>query len=321
MTRVAVIGGGRSSEHEVSLASAAAVADGLEQAAYDVLRLTITRDGAWLADTPLSLAAAVAAVQECDVVFPAVHGPHGEDGTLAALCEVAMVPYVGCGVGAGAIGMHKWATQLVAESVGVATARGRLLTDDGPIPWTGPCVVKPLRAGSSHGVTLVERPGDLGAAVKAAFHCDTTVLVEQFVVGREIDLGVLEAPDGTWTVLPPLEIGRLGIFDATTKYDGSADFRVPAALADADRHALNDAALQVVDALGCRGLARVDFFLTEAGPILNEVNTMPGLTPHSQLPRMASAAGLDYPDLLDLLVTTAVASRQRGRVPAVAAQC
>jgi len=96
-------------------------------------------------------------------------------------------------------------------------------------------------------------------------------------------------------VLPPMEIGRLAIFDATTKYDGSADFRVPAALADADRHALNDAALQVVDALGCRSLARVDFFLTEAGPILNEVNTMPGLTPHSQLPRMASRPGSTTP--------------------------
>ena len=346
MTRVAVIGGGRSSEHEVSLASAAAVADGLKRAAYEVVPLTVTRDGAWLAGVPISLTDAVATIQDCDVVFPALHGPHGEDGTLAALCEVALVPYVGCGVGAGAIGMHKWATQLVAESVGVVTARGRRLTvvaaapigspnagpgtgpevgalrnGPRPGPWTGPCVVKPLRAGSSHGVTLVTHESDLASAVAAASRCDSVVLVEPFVIGREIDLGVIEQPDGTWTVLPPLEIGRTGIFDSMTKYDGSADFQVPAVVTCDEADALTDAALRIVDALGCRGLARVDFFLTPAGPVLNEVNTMPGLTPHSQLPRMAAAAGLAYPQLLDCLVTTALARRQRGPAAAVATRC
>jgi D-alanine-D-alanine ligase len=304
-TRVAVVGGGRSCEHDVSLASAAAIADVLDPARYRVLRLTIDRDGDWVG---LGLAGAVEALRRCDVVVPALHGPHGEDGTLAALCELAGVPYVGSGVRAGALAMDKWATKLVAGAVGVSTAPGTLLTPAGAASyeWTHPVVVKPVAAGSSHGVTLVDHGAALPPALAAAFALDGRVLVEDVVLGREVDLAVLGRPDGFRVVAPALEVVADGIFDLAAKYDGSADFRVPAPLGDVERKALENAAVAVYDALGCAGVARVDFFLTDEGPVLNEVNTMPGFTQHSQVPRMFAAAGTSYGRLVDLLVQDAL---------------
>lgn len=296
--RVAVIGGGASCEHDVSLASAAGVADALAER-HDVVRLTIGRDGSWEGGLP----AAIASIQSCDVAFPVLHGPRGEDGTLAALCELAGVPYVGSGVRAGALAMDKWATKLVAEAVGVPTAAGVLLTPStaGSYRFTHPVVVKPVAAGSSHGVTLVRSADALAPALEAALALDDRVLVEELLVGREVDVAVLRTRDGL-VVSPALEIVVDGLFDHDAKYGGSADFRVPAALTDVDRKALEDAAVAVYDALGCAGVARVDFFLTATGPVLNEVNTMPGFTEHSQVPRMFAAAGTSYADLVDLLV-------------------
>lgn len=309
-TRVAVIGGGASCEHDVSLASAASIADALDPASYDVVRLTIDRRGTWLdpGGRPVGLTGAACLLRGCDVVVPAVHGPHGEDGTLAALCDLAGLPHVGSGVRAGALAMDKWATKLVAQAVGVATAPGVLLTR-ATAPghrWTHPVVVKPVAAGSSHGVSLVPDADGLLDALDRALAVDDRVLVEDVVVGREVDVAVLGRPDGSRQVAPMLEIVGDGVFDLATKYDGSADFRVPAALDDPDRKALHDAAVAVYDALGCAGVARVDFFLTDDGPVLNEVNTMPGFTEQSQVPRMFAAAGLPYPDLLDLLVRDAL---------------
>jgi len=310
--RVAVVGGGQNCEHDVSLASAAAVADALDPAAYDVVRLTIGRDGQWIDGygAPVGLAGAIEIIQDCDVVLPIVHGPLGEDGTLAALCELAGVPYVGSGVRAGALAMDKWATKLVAEAVGVATAPGRLVTRGSTVPWGGPVVVKPVSAGSSYGVTLVHTLEELAPALDAAFALDDRVLVEELVVGREIDVAVLTLPDGERVVGPALEIVCPELFDTTMKYDGSADFRLPADLDDVQRKELEHAALAVYDALGCGGVARVDFFLTDNGPVLNEVNTMPGMTEQSQVPKMFAAVGLPYPALLDLLVRGALAGAQ-----------
>ncbi|MBL7498920.1 D-alanine--D-alanine ligase [Frankia sp. CNm7] len=315
-SRIAVIGGGTSCEHEVSLASAAAVTEALTGAGYAVEPLTIDRDGRWLghAGHLVGLAGAVRVLGSCVAAVPMLHGPGGEDGTLAALCELAGVPYVGSRVRAGAMAMDKWATKLVAEAVGVRTAPGTLVTraraaaglPTGPLP----AVVKPVSAGSSYGVSLVHDAQRLAAAVEAAFALDDRVLVEEVVHGREIDLAVLGRPDGTRTVAPPLEIvtGRAGFFDLATKYDGSARFLVPAPLRAAQLTSLREAALTVYDALGCAGVARVDFFLTDAGPVLNEVNTMPGFTSHSQVPRMFTAQGVSYLELLELLIADAVAA-------------
>jgi len=308
---VAVVGGGRSGEHAVSLASAAAVADTLRAGGHEVVALTIGEDGRWhdAASQAIGLGGAVTVLQSCDVTFPVLHGPNGEDGTLAALCELAGVRYVGSGVGAGALAMDKWATKLVAQAVGVAVAPAILVHRGDPLAgaWQGPVVVKPAAAGSSLGVTLVHDENELQGAVDAALAFDERVLVEQLVTGREVDIAVIDLPDGGRRLSPPLEIGvSQGIFDFETKYDGSADFRVPAALDDAERRALEAAALTVFEAVGCRGLARVDFFLTDDGLVLNEVNTMPGMTGASQLPRMFAADGLPYPELVDLLVRAAL---------------
>ncbi len=310
-TRVAVIGGGQNSEHDISLASASGIAAALDPATYDVVRLTIERDGWWCRDGQrMGLPSAVAILRTCGVAIPALHGPRGEDGSLAALCELAGVRYVGSGVGAGAIGMDKWATKLVAAGIGIAVAPAVLLT---PATATSyefihPVVVKPVAAGSSHGVTLVREADDLAAAMKEAFDVDDRVLVEDLVVGREVDLAVLGRPDGARLVAPALEIVVDGIFDFDTKYGGGADFRIPAVLAGHEREALEDAAVRTYDALGCAGVARVDFFLTDEGPVLNEVNTMPGFTEQSQVPKMFAAAGTSYADLLDLLVRDALAA-------------
>ena len=309
--RVAVLGGGQNCEHDVSLASAAGVAAALEESGHEVVNLTVGRTGAWSDDVgrEIGLGAAVGVLQGCDVVAPVLHGPLGEDGVAAALCELAGVPYVGSPVGAGAVAMDKGLTKLLAREHGIAVASGCVVTaaDASGITWSGPVVVKPVAAGSSHGVSFVDDPAGLAEALAAAFALDHQVLVEEVVVGREVDVAVLGRPDGSLVVAPALEVVTDGVFDLATKYDGSADFRVPALLDGDDLDALERAATAMYRALGCRGVARVDFFLTKDGPVLNEVNTMPGFTEQSQVPRMFAAAGTSYPALVDLLVRDAVA--------------
>ncbi len=313
--RVAVIGGGTSCEHDVSLASAAAASAALIAAGHEVVPLTIDRDGMWHSGPGdrIGLAGAVEVLRGCEVAVPMLHGPAGEDGTLAALCDLADVPYVGSGLGASAVAMDKWVTKLVAEAIGVPTAPGVLVTraTAATVAFAHPVVVKPVAAGSSHGVSMVREEADLDKALEAAFAVDDRVLVEDVVAGREIDLAVIGHPDGTRTVPPALEIvvPETGIFDLDSKYDGSAQFRIPAPVTDAQREALERAAVAVYDALGCEGVARVDFFLTEDGPVLNEVNTIPGFTEHSQVPRMFAAGGTSYPELLDMMVREATSDR------------
>lgn len=312
--RVLVIGGGQNTEHEVSLASAAAVAEALRVGGHDVTTVTISREGIWEvagvsegATAAESLALALPFLARADVVFPAVHGPLGEDGALAALCALAGVRVVGSGPRAGAIGMDKWATKLVADAVGLRTARGRLIraADSGDAEFDGPVVVKPVSAGSSYGVTLVREEAGLGPALQAAARFDRRILVEEVVVGREIDVAVIRDAGGIRWAAPPLEIHASGLFDTTMKYDGSARFTVPAKLSEAETTSLTRSALTMFDALGCAGVARMDFFLTADGPVLNEVNTMPGLTAASQVPRMFAAADVSYVELVSRLVRAA----------------
>lgn len=311
--RVAVVGGGPSAEHDVSVATADAVQRALVAGGHHVVRLDLARDGGWRATSGADLAAAeaVARIEECDVLFPLVHGPGGEDGTLAGLASAIGVPCVGSGVGAGALAMDKWATKLVAEAVGVPTAAGALARP-GQVPaWSAPVVVKPVAAGSSQGVSLVADAESFDAALAEAFAHDDRVLVEEVLVGREIDIAVLRRADGSLLVSPPLEIEVAGFFDYEAKYDGSARFVVPAPLTPQQGVELERCAVAVFEALGCAGVARVDFFLTERGWVLNEVNTVPGMTAHSQVPVMLAAAGITYEALCAELVVAAV-----GRAPA-----
>lgn len=352
--RVCVIGGGASGEHDVSLASAAGIAGALDRERYDVYRLTIGRDGGWFDGSAtdkrsrLTAAEAVAGLEGMDVVFPALHGVNGEDGTMAALMGVVRVPVVGGGIRPGALAMDKWVTKLIAGALGIATApaiyvvKGRVMAGggvpsragtagSGPDTATGrgsgsgsgsavtvaegvsvagltyPVVVKPVAAGSSHGVSVVAQASDLPAAVEEARRHDEHVLIEQFVEGREVDVAVLEHADGHRTIGPALEIAvdTGGVFGTDQKYGGHVPFVIPARVTDAELEALRSAADTLFTALGCRGIARFDFFVTPDGVLLNEVNTMPGFTPDSQVPKMFDAIGIPYATLLDELLATA----------------
>jgi D-alanine-D-alanine ligase len=311
---VLVVGGGQSAEHEISLETAAAIGEALRSGGFEVSAVTIGRDGIWTdGQRPLgtsaaaSLAAALPLLEQADVVFPAVHGPLGEDGTLAALCALAQKPVVGSGLRAGAVGMDKWVTKLVAEAIGIRVAPGRLVraTDTGDIEFETEVVVKPVSAGSSYGVTLVRDARQLDKALRIASRYDDQILIEHVVHGREIDVAVLREADGSRWAPPPLEIHTSGVFDTATKYNGTARFTVPADLGSSDRTAITQAALAMFDALGCSGVARIDFFLTDNGLVLNEVNTMPGMTAQSQVPRMFAAAGVPYGELVARLIGAA----------------
>jgi D-alanine-D-alanine ligase len=330
--RVCVIGGGASGEHDVSLASAAGVAGALDRERYDVYRLTIGRDGGWFDGSAtdersrLTAAEAVAGLEGMDVVFPALHGVNGEDGTMAALMGVVRVPVVGGGIRPGALAMDKWVTKLIAGALGIATAPAVYVVGDrfvaggaGSSPavtvaegvsvagLTYPVVVKPVAAGSSHGVSVVAQASDLPAAVDEARRHDEHVLIEQFVEGREVDVAVLEHADGHRTIGPALEITVASgdVFGTDQKYGGHVPFVIPARVTDAELDALRSAADTLFTALGCRGIARFDFFVTPDGVLLNEVNTMPGFTPDSQVPKMFDAIGIPYATLLDELLATA----------------
>lgn len=323
--RITVIGGGRSSEHEVSLASAAAIASALRRLDYEVDELTIDRDGRWVDSVGRNIPSLcmVEMVRTSDAVFPALHGVHGEDGEIAALCDVLGRPYVGSPHAASAMGMDKWVSKLVAAEVGLNVADAQLLTremKDAPIAWARDTIVKPVTGGSSHGVAQARSQEELDAAISAAFEVDDRVLLEEYVSGREVDVGIVELPDGTLHVAPPLEILHDGVFDDVSKYDGSARFVAPAALTENETLAIKQAAEAYFRALGARGFARVDFFVLANGTnglngsvadasrrlVFNEINTIPGMTEHSQLPRMMAADGVPYDELVHRMVQTAI---------------
>lgn len=314
--RVVIIGGGQNVEHDVSVASASAVADALWRAGHPVLMLEINVDGVWtwegdaLGRTPhASLARAASLIRPSDIVFPCVHGPRGEDGALAALAALWQVRIVGSGVTAGAVGMDKHLSKLVAQDVGLAVAPGVVVRqeDADDVPFVHDVVVKPVSSGSSHGVFLARDAAELARAIRAAGNVasDGRVLVEQVIRGREIDVAVLREADGSRWAAPPLEIHADGLFDTRSKYDGTARFTVPARLTPQETETLTSAALTVFDALECAGVARIDFFLTAGGVVFNEVNTMPGVTAASQVPQMFRAAGIEYGELVRRLVAGA----------------
>jgi D-alanine-D-alanine ligase len=259
-----------------------------------------------------------------DVVFPVLHGPNGEDGTLQGLLELADVRYVGSGVLASAAAMDKHVMKVLLRAAGIPVCRwvtlraaqwgadpAAVLAAVEPLGW--PVFVKPARAGSSFGISKASGPDGLGVAMELAGRYDPRVLVEEAVVGREVECGVLEGPAGC-----PPDVSVLGevvvtgghdFYDFEAKYtDADAlELVIPAAVSAEVAEQAQRMARAAFEALGCEGLARIDFFLTEDGTLLlNEVNTMPGFTPSSMFPRVWAASGLDYPALVDRLLTTAL---------------
>ena len=322
--RVAVLGGGRSSEHDVSLRSAASVADGLDAERYEAVRITIDRDGAWSGPdgAPVTLTPGRGGPLDCDVVFPVLHGPYGEDGTVQGLLEMLDVPYVGSGVLGAALTMDKERCKAALRDAGIEVAREVLVGPDDPRAEVRarvegelglPVFVKPARLGSSVGISRVETAADLDAALDLALAHDDKVLVEELIVGREVECSVLG-------LAPDLETSLVGEitydaewYDYEAKYaDGGSALVVPARIPDADAERLRATAARAFAVCDCHGMARIDFFRTDAGRlVLNEITATPGFTATSYYARMFEASGLPYAELLHRLVQLAMTRHAR----------
>jgi D-alanine-D-alanine ligase len=356
--RVAVVYGGRSSEHAISCVSAGSILRNLDPKRFEVLAVGITPEGSWVltdgnpstlaitdgqlprvsgtSGTELTLAAdprrrgqllslgrgAGETLAAVDVVFPVLHGPYGEDGTIQGLLELAGVPYVGAGVLASAAGMDKEFTKKLLAAEGLPIGDHVVLRPRQPTVELAdrerlglPVFVKPARGGSSIGVTRVAAWEQLPSAIARARRHDPKVIVEAAVPGRELECGVLEMPDGTVEASTVGEIRVAGVrgredafYDFATKYlDDAAELDVPAKIDDDVSEEVRRLAIRAFNAIDGQGLARVDFFLTDDGPVINEINTMPGFTTISMYPRMWAASGVDYPTLLAAMVDTALA--------------
>lgn len=363
--RIAVVFGGRSDEHSISAISAGSVINALDPERYDVIPVGITREGKWVlesadadrlalgpggelpevsgerdhvtlvpgesrelvvhapGDVPTTLG-------EVDVVFPVMHGPWGQDGTLQGLLEMAGVRYVGAGVLASAVGTDKHYMKLIFQAHGLAVQpyvvvkpgeweRDPAQVRDAVAALGYPVFVKPARAGSSFGISRAADPGDLDAAIEEALRFDPKVLVEASAEGaREIECGVLEGLDGappeTSEVAEIRVTGDHQFYDFEAKYlpEEKTALDVPADVPDRVRDRVRELAAEVFTALSCEGLARVDFFVFADGrAVVNEIETMPGFTPLSMFPRMWAASGVDYPTLVERLVQLAL-SRPTG---------
>ncbi|MEU5238256.1 D-alanine--D-alanine ligase family protein [Streptomyces lydicus] len=367
--RVAVVFGGRSSEHAISVLTAGAVLRAIDREKYDVLPIGITTDGRWaltaddpdrmaITDRRLPSVAELAesaeggvvlpvdptnrevvysepgsvpkALGEVDVVFPVLHGPYGEDGTLQGLLELSGVPYVGSGVLASAVGQDKDYMKRVFASFGLpvgpyevirpreweqtapngekgAAARKKIVDFAGEHGW--PLFVKPARAGSSMGISKVDDLGGLDAAIEEARSHDPKILVESLLRGREIECGVLEFEDGPRASVPA-EIPPVtahDFYDFEAKYIDSATGIVPAPLTAEQTAKIQELAVAAFEAASCEGLVRADFFLQDNGEfVINEINTLPGFTPISMYPRMWQESGVSYPELIDRLLQAAL---------------
>ncbi len=358
--RVAVVFGGRSSEHAISCVTAGSVLQAIDRTKYDVVPIGIATDGRWVLESgdpellqitgPDKLPAvdggraAVSLTRdsdatdlvvhepsqppqtlgEVDVVFPLLHGPWGEDGTIQGMLEMAGVRYVGAGVLASAVSMDKAYMKVVLGAAGLplmssltVTARDWYRDPDGITHRVGelgyPVFVKPARGGSSIGISKVHDAGELADAIEEAHRHDPKALVEVAAEGaREVECGVLQSLDGTPETSVPAEIRITGdheFYDFAAKYlpEEHTELDVPADIPDAVATTLRDLAARAFEAVSCEGLARVDFFLFPDGSlVVNEINTMPGFTPLSMFPRMWAASGLDYAGLVDRLIELAL---------------
>lgn len=341
--RLVVLFGGRSAEHDVSCITAASVLGALDRDRYDVVPIGISRDGSWVAAAealdclapigppvdPFTAVGPGTPGGVPTVVFPLLHGPYGEDGTVQGLLELAGVPYVGCGVLASALAMDKPAAREVLERAGLPLAKWLSLRDGsvGPdvvdlveteLGW--PVFVKPANMGSSVGVSKAHGRLELGDALSLALDYDEWVVVEEAIAGREIECAVLGDLSPEASVLGEI-VPSHEFYDYDDKYSGEgAELRVPADLPPDVAAEARRLALRAFAALRCEGMSRVDLFYEEGGRglLVNEVNTIPGFTPYSMYPTLWAASGVPYAELIDRLVGHALGrharrSRRAGR--------
>jgi D-alanine-D-alanine ligase len=324
--RVAVLAGGRSSEPEISLASARSVLEALDPRAYDVVTVAIGRDGRWalgsgdgatVAETlPVPAANAPATLGGVDVVLPILHGPFGEDGTVQGLLELADVAYVGAGVAASALCMDKDLFKKVLRESGISVTSSVTLRAGDPVeqPFGFPVFVKPARLGSSVGITKAHDEEELRGGVELAFRHDEKILIEEFVDGIEVEVGVLGNRDPTASL--PGQIVPLGHewYDYASKYDeGGMDLVIPPdGLDDVTLRLVQQAAVDAFRVTDCEGMARVDCFVTRDGRVIvNELNTIPGFTSTSVYAKLFGASGVPYDELLRRLIELALERHER----------
>ena len=314
--RVAVLGGGRSSEHEISLASAASVAEGLRQAGYEVRTIEIGRDGVWRERGHVVTVQLGRGVDGADVIFPVLHGPFGEDGTVQGLLECLDVPYVGAGVLASALCMDKVVFKDLMARAGIPQVDYRAVRIErfraepeavlAELAVLGtPVFVKPARLGSSVGIVRVASVDELAAALETAFEHDPLAIVEAAARGLEVECSVIG--NGEPIASQPGEImlaaGEQGWYDYEAKYTpGGMELIVPARIPERVRERVRELALATFLRAGCCGMARVDFFVDGERVLVNELNTIPGFTQTSVFGSLFEASGIPYPDLLDRLV-------------------
>ncbi|MEO7005418.1 MAG: D-alanine--D-alanine ligase family protein [Terrimesophilobacter sp.] len=324
-TSVGIIFGGANTEHEVSCLSAEGVLGNLDRERFTPVLLGVDKRGGWhrldsIADLATAgVGALLPDLTGIDVALPVLHGRFGEDGTVQGLFELVGIPYVGNGVLASALAMDKLLCQSVLAAAGLPTIPTVAVTESDRADVAAdelnyPVFVKPNRSGSSVGVSRVETAEQLDAAIELALSSDTTALIQPLIDASEVDLGVMQAADGTLAIGAPLRIRPAGgstFFDYASKYtDGGHEFEVPAVLEPLVATRLEAFAVAAFRALGCEGLARVDFFLEDNGTItLNEINTMPGMTALSQYPTMWDVVGVDYRELLSRLIDRAFVAR------------
>jgi len=333
--RVAIICGGKSSEHEISCISANGILDAIDRSKFEPVLIGITKSGKWLLlpddTTFITLNGALPTVPESgievsitsqglfsggknlaiDVAFPILHGTYGEDGTIQGLFEMIGLRYVGSGVLASAVSMDKSYAKPIFAAAGLKVASGTVVTSTNfelPSNLNYPLFVKPARSGSSRGTTKVKQSSDLKAAVEAALAFDSKVIIEQAVDGKEIECAVLQS-QGKTIVSPVGEIvisSKYEFYDFQAKYlDDSMQLVFPDLPAGVEEK-IQSAALTAFNAAGCEGLARVDFFYSTSGDVvINEINTMPGFTPLSVYPKLIGKSGINYQGLISTLIQTA----------------
>jgi D-alanine-D-alanine ligase len=336
--RVAVLAGGRSSEHEVSLSSGCAVREGLQTAGHEVLWVQIERDGAWHSEGERLSLCPGEGLLGADVVFGALHGPFGEDGTVQGLLEMLDVPYVGAGVAASAVCLDKVLfKQLMSTTntpqvdyLGVRVQRWHSAKEEvlAEIDSLGlPVFVKPAHLGSSVGIAKMTARDELIPAIEVAFTHDPLVIVEALARGVEVECGVLghshaEQASGAGLALAsePGEITFAGEFyDYAAKYTpGGMELKIPARLTASARARVMELAVEAFEHAGCEGLARVDFFVEGEEVLVNELNTMPGFTPTSVYPKLMAASGISYPELLDRLCRLALERHEQRQLSGTA---
>ncbi|MEY4455209.1 MAG: hypothetical protein RIQ45_732 [Actinomycetota bacterium] len=326
MINVAIICGGKSSEHEISCISASGVISAIDKSKFQPSLIGITKSGKWVslpADTNFEITGDNLPVVpenapeikidqiKADVVFPILHGPFGEDGTIQGLFEMIDMPYVGNGVLASAVAMDKDFAKQIFKAHGIQVAPGLVIRRGDEIDDRGlgyPLFVKPARGGSSRGTHKVKRKEDLASAVNDAFNYDSKVMLEKAIPGREVECAVLEK-DGKVQCSVPGEIKidpKFEFYDFEAKYLDDATTVIAPAVIDKTTE-IQEAAIEAFISLGCSGLARVDFFYTADNQIIiNELNTMPGFTPKSVFPKLWGVSGLGYSEIISALIETAL---------------